>query len=282
MHILYSSPQGVTFSVTGAGASIVNDAAALTDGLPDQATRFTFVTGAQTTASVLKIQCVFSASQAIGGGGIFSTTLPAGTLITIKGKRSADSGYTYDLGGNSQTQIVVSRDSDSNNVCIWQFADGIDPIAAYEISIFNNVNGTASIVAGAFFDIGEIIAAPRFYLDIDTGWTDDLAGNLNGRSTKTLQPWPTLFPPGRILTCARTLIPYDMAYGTPAPNLDQLRNLISQAQLCMVTLYAGDGTADYDKVQQKTMLALCTKFAPIKHDTGPNYSTSFVFNEIPG
>ena len=284
MHIGYSSPSSITFSVTGTGASIVNDVAGLTDGLPDQATRFTFVSGTQTTSSAVKIQGTFSAATPIGGCGIFSTTLPAGTLIKIYGKRPADSGYTYNLGGNSQTQRVTTRDCDGKNVCIWQFADGLDAISAFEITIYNDVNGSASIAASSYFDIGEIFPAPRFYIDHDASPSDDLQPNAAGRSSKTLQPWPVLYAAGRVDKVTVSAVPYDLAKGTPASgvNLIQLRAAISQGQTCMVGIFNNTTALDTHQLQHDTMLAICTTFNPVLKEAGPNYGTGMTFSEIPG
>lgn len=160
MLISYSRP-AITWSLVGAGAAWLSDDAgvALTNGRPAAASRVQWLSGAQTTASILTLRGVWAIAFAPRVLALLGLTLPVGTLITLAFRRPADAGYTY-LADTQQQRVVQLPDGSR---CAWFILDaGMDPVIGVEFRLVNDVNGTASIAAGAAIDIGEAWMGPTF------------------------------------------------------------------------------------------------------------------------
>jgi len=71
------------------------------------------------------------------------------------GRRISDSGFVYNLGGNSQSQTVVTL-ADGSNAIIWVFDPALTAIAGIEITIVNNADGSTPLTASQVFALGEI------------------------------------------------------------------------------------------------------------------------------
>lgn len=158
MLISYNRPS-IAWSLVGAGAAWLSDdaGAALTNGRPAAASRLQWLSGAQTTASVLTLRGTWGNAFAPRVLALLGLTLPVGTLVRLAFRRPADAGYTY--LADTYTQRVVQLPDGSR--CAWfALPDGLDPVIGVEYRIVNDVNGSASIAAGAAFDVGEAWVAP--------------------------------------------------------------------------------------------------------------------------
>lgn len=161
MLISYNRPPSIAWSLVGAGAAFLSDDAgsALTNGRPAAASRLQWLSGAQTTASVLSLRGTWATALVPRVVALIGLTLPVGTLITLAFRRPADAGYTY-LADVPAQRVVQLPDGSR---CVWFVLDaGLDAVIGVEFRIVNDVNGAASIVAGSAFDIGEAWIGPTF------------------------------------------------------------------------------------------------------------------------
>lgn len=161
MLISYNRPADIAWSLVGTGAAFLSDDAgsALTNGRPAAATRLQWLSGAQTTASLLTVRGTWTAGVVPRVLALLGLTLPVGTLIKLAFRRSGDAGYTY-LADVPQQRVAQLPDGSR---CAWFVLDaGLDAVIGVEFRILNDVNGAASIVAGSAFDIGEAWVGPTF------------------------------------------------------------------------------------------------------------------------
>lgn len=150
MLISYSRPESIAWSLTGAGAGFLTDEDRLTNGRPDSGTRIQWLTGAQTTASVLALQGVWPVAAVMRLGGLCGLTLPIGTKIICSLRRPADSDFDY---VTFETRVV--QRFDGVRVAWFPFAADLDPCIGVEFAVYNDVNGSASIEADSTFSVGE-------------------------------------------------------------------------------------------------------------------------------
>lgn len=150
MLLSYSRPEAISWTLTGTGAAFLTDDDRLTNGRPESGTRLQWLTGAQTTSSVLGLRASFPVATVIRLCGLVGLTLPVGTRIVCGLKRPADGGYTYQTAECDIVQRV-----DGVRVAWFPFADGLDEISGVEFAIYNDVSGAATIEADSTFQIGE-------------------------------------------------------------------------------------------------------------------------------
>lgn len=148
MLISYSRQDPITWSLLGTGAAFLTSSARLTNGRPTSATRIQWLSGTQTTSSVLTLRGTHSGNtQNIRLCGLIGTTLPVGTKVVCKRK--------FDLSWvGPQEQRVVER-SDGVRVVWFYFDEDGSSREGFEFEIYNDVNGFAEIVADSDFEIGE-------------------------------------------------------------------------------------------------------------------------------
>lgn len=150
MLISYSRPESLSWTLTGTGAAFLTDDDRLTNGRPESGTRIQWLTGAQTTSSVLGLRGTWPQASVIRLCGLVGLTLPTGTRIVCSLKRAADAGYTY----QSVETDVVQR-FDGVRVAWFPFDAGLDEVVSVEFAIYNDVDGSAVIDADSTFQIGE-------------------------------------------------------------------------------------------------------------------------------
>lgn len=277
MLISYSRP-AITWSLIGAGAAWLSDdaGAALTNGRPASVSRLQWLSGAQTTASILTLRGVWGSAFAPRVLALLGLTLPVGTLITLAFRRSADAGYTYQADIASQ-RIVQLPDGSR---CAWfVLADGLDPVIGVEFRIHNDVNGAAAIAADSTFDMGEAWVAPTVEIPHASDWKDiDNDPSVTQRS-KGSQPFTAPVRGFRTLQ-----VPFAIAQlsavraGGLAGGADQ--------QLLRAATRAGQRVAavtrfDTPSEIQRTAVFGVARFDAIAHLSGPNYISGIELDEAP-
>lgn len=152
----HSRPLDIEWDITGAGASIDTDSSDLTDGRPDSVVEFTWRSGVQNTTIVTALQADWTTPVRVGLVGISNIDLPAGTKIEVAFRRATDSAknYPYTNGPFVTSQRIVEGPRGERTA--WFVFAGTTPIVGAQISIYNDVNGVADIVASQIFHIGEI------------------------------------------------------------------------------------------------------------------------------
>lgn len=165
----FNRPASPSWNIVGTGASFDTDAARLSNGIVSDLTAIVWLSGSQTTSSVLKLQSTWPIPQVVRLITFIGLKdIPAGTKIVVTGKRQSDSDFTYALGGNSATQRTVLLPDGS--VGAWIIcAAGLDPIIGYQIAVYNDVNGSTSFVASQFIYVGESDALAGLDVKIKDG-----------------------------------------------------------------------------------------------------------------
>lgn len=277
MLISYSRP-AITWSLIGAGAAWLSDdaGAALTNGRPAAVSRLQWLSGAQTTASILTLRGVWGSAFAPRVLALLGLTLPVGTLITLAFRRSADAGYTYQADIASQ-RIVQLPDGSR---CAWfVLADGLDPVIGVEFRIHNDVNGAAAIAANSTFDMGEAWVAPTVEIPHASDWKDIDNDPSVTRRSKGSQPFTAPVRGFRTLQ-----VPFAIAQlsavraGGLAGGADQ--------QLLRAATRAGQRVAavtrfDTPSEIQRTAVFGVARFDAIAHLSGPNYISGIELDEAP-
>jgi len=155
----YGRPDSVSHNLVGTGATFDSDPARLNSGIVSDRTAIQWLSGAQTTASALKLQSTWPSSIVPRIIPLLDLKgIPEGTKIVVTGKRAGDADFTYNLGGNSGSSSTVRTVTfDDGSVGLVVICDaGLDPIIGRQVKFLNDVNGSASIVAGSFFYPGAI------------------------------------------------------------------------------------------------------------------------------
>lgn len=155
MFVGHSRPSG-TWTISGTGAAVVSGIDNIDDGRPDTLTALTWLTGTQTTSSVLRLRCDWTDAIVPRLVGLSNITLPAGTKITASFRRASDTAgtYPYTPTAYNATQRIVEGPAGERTAWIM-LPDGATPVIGCEIQIWNDVDGSASIAAATPFYIGE-------------------------------------------------------------------------------------------------------------------------------
>lgn len=280
MLISYSRPS-INWSLLGAGATWLSDDAggALTNGRPAAASRLQWLSGAQTTASILTLRGVWGTAFAPRVLALLGLTLPIGTLITLAFRRPADAGYTY--LADVATQRVVQLPDGSR--CAW-FAldDGLDPVIGVEYRIHNDVSGSASIAADSAFDIGEAWVGPTVDVPHEAGWARGIVDPTRLQRSYGSQAF------GRARRSWRTLkvrfAPAESAEVngdglTGGSDWEQVEAALLSAAPCAVLPRWLGQTANY--LQRTALFAIATQQGDVQHAAGSWYGRDYTFEEVP-
>lgn len=167
----YRRPSGITWTVAGTGADFASDVL-LDDGQPSHVTAITWLS-ADPPAIGDYIDLRGSWATAIPPRviSILGLSCGAGVRVEIVGKRAADAGFTYALGGNSATQRTVAQ-ADGRIDLIVVCAAGLDPIVGIQIRIYNDSGGGTWATAATDLIIGEVSVWAAVTLCGKPGWSD--------------------------------------------------------------------------------------------------------------
>lgn len=278
MLISYNRPADIAWSLVGTGAAFLSDDAgsALTNGRPAAATRLQWLSGAQTTASLLTVRGTWTAGVVPRVLALLGLTLPVGTLIKLAFRRSGDAGYTY-LADVPQQRVAQLPDGSR---CAWFVLDaGLDAVIGVEFRILNDVNGAASIVAGSAFDIGEAWVGPTVDMPHTSDWKDVDNDPSVTRRSKGSQPFTTTNRGYRTLQVPLALAKLpDVRGGGLANGADwqQVRSSIrGGAPVAAVPRFKSA-----DEIHRTAIFGVA-RFDAIAHLQGPNYTGGITVDEAP-
>ena len=251
MKLGYNLPTDWSYSIAS-GAWVGGDAgnpAYLHNRKPAESSYFTWSAGSQTTSSTVSWTATRDGEFVASVGALLGSSLPEGTKVVLLGKRTIDGDYTYDLGGNSQSQRLVTM-LDGTTGCVWEFAEGLDAITAYRLVAYNDVNGAASIVAETQFKHGEIIVCPA--LKIPTGKSPSERWIMPGQELRTLsaQATKTARSPYREVTARGVETPD----GWSAGGAQAVQAQLARDPFTLMVVY--DSCEDYDRIQKTSVFGL--------------------------
>lgn len=171
MLVGYSRPDVDSWTISGTGASIDTDDAALTNGRPGGVTRFTWLSGSQTTSSVVTLDASWPTAQATKPRiiAVLGITLPVGTLVKVQFP-DGSGGWQDPAGGNFSQRVQALPDGSR---AVWMVVDApASNIETLRLEFYNDVDGAATIAADSEFDIGEIWFSPAVTLNLKAGEWD--------------------------------------------------------------------------------------------------------------
>lgn len=268
MLISYNRPPDITPTLTGTGAAWISDdqGSALVDGSPTRATRIQWLSGAQTTSSVLGLRAAWATAIVPRVAGLVGLTLPVGTLVALALKRPSDTGYSYQTSTYSQRVIALPGGSR----CVWfVLAEALDAIEAIEFQLINDVDGSASIAADSAFDVGELWVGVGAQIPHDRAWE---RGVVDPSARKRTLGGQLRSVPRRSWRSLNVQF---------APHDNQVWSTIEPAltgyQLCAV-ITRWDVAAD---IPQHMLLGIATKIGAARHLGGPYFSASCTVEELP-
>lgn len=235
MRVCYGQP-ATTFAIAGTGAAFITDSSALSNGRPAHATRVRWISGAQTTASVVVITATLAASVVAGAACLLmpniSTALPAGVKVTVAGKAL---GVDVVLGGNALTARVVILANGATAIH-WVFpAVTIDQLV---ITIYNDRAGMTWATASQLFDLGEVGCFNTADFDVALDASIELDGGVLQRQSHNNQAWPFLVQPFRVATLKVVPMSAAVAIGPAGlqSDFETVINCISTSPRCAIIL----------------------------------------------
>jgi hypothetical protein len=270
MKIGHSRQKTGTWSASGTGAAILTDAGLLVDGRPDTLTRFRWISGTQTLTSVTRIRLDWATGFVPGLIGLSNLSLPAGTLISTRYRRSTDGAgtYTYNPTVYNGGQRIVEGPRGERTWWLL-LAAGADPIVGIEFQFWNNVNGVVSIAASSTFDVGEAIICPTSDLVIEAGWTLETIDPTTADFSRSRQPYLDPGCPYRQLQFTPAMRRQADVYGG-SNDLEQLLAKMDRGQVCAYVPRWQDGAGAFDAqmLHRTAMIGVATKLPRISQRAG--------------
>lgn len=257
---------------------------ALTDGKSARATRVEFIGGALT--DFVAIRASWTSQTVLAGGWIiFDRQVPAGVRVEIRGKRLADAGYTYALGGNALTQRTVQRD-DGTIAIAWVFDEGLDPVVGYEVHVFDDANGL--IYVDGYIDIGEIFVGEGTEVNIRREFSHEIEDPTKTDYSIGNQPHVVERKRAEVIGIEICPVIWDEAYRS-GDSLRRLRERLVGGRDCAIIVAFREpatghvGSIDYDTVQATTWFGKCTNLGSLRSvNEGAYWSVDLTFRESPG
>lgn len=279
MLISYSRPKSIAWSLIGTGAAWLTEADVLTNGRPAAAARLQWLSDAQTTASVLTLRGTWSTALVPRVVALLGLTLPVGTMIKLAFRRPADAGYTY-LADVAQQRVVQLPDGSR---CAWfVLDDGLDAVIGVEYRLANDVNGSASIEAGAAFDIGEAWVGPAVDVPHEAGWARGRVDPTTLRRSKGGQLFGRAARSWRSLQLRLAVAPQEEVDGDGLANGSDWMSieaaLLAGNPCCAIPRWR-DQTPEY--LQRTALFAVAVQQGAVQHTAGSLYGRDYTFEELP-
>jgi len=284
MLISYSRPDSITWSLVGTGGTFLTSSARLTNGRPTSATRMTFVSGTQTTSSVLALRGEWG-SQAefiVSLAGIVGTTLPVGLRIVC----------SFNLGGTwgySPTEGVIVERQDGVRVAWFNFPQTIFsvPFRGVQFQIYNDVGGVVHpLAASEVFEIGEVWAGESSEWCIRTTYQSDRIDWSKQKTSINGQPFPTRRRASAISQLEFTPVIYGSAFGSVGtPSFKSIRAGLLGYQPCVVVPmtaepFTGASAIDSAYVNENAEFGYAKTLGPIVGEA-PRFVFSATFEAPP-
>lgn len=248
---------------------------------PGAQTAVKWISGAQTTSSVLKLRGEWKDAVVPGMLHIAGTSLPAGTKITVAWRRSSDSIGTYPYTptalNNPQRIVVGPRGGKS---CTILLESGASPVVGVEVTIWNDVDGVASIVADSTFTISAVIPCSTTDVRIAAGVEIALVDPTSTNNSMNRTSYSAASLPYRQMSCAfRTASLDDWL-----TQYEQLIASIDRGQYAVYVPRSTDTAGAFSAkiAQAEAMIGVATKLPSRKHIALAWYSAAgLVVDEVP-
>jgi len=271
----------IAWSLIGAGSAWLSDdaGAALTNGRPAAVSRLQWLSGAQTTASVLTLRGSWGSAFAPRVLALLGVSLPIGTLVTLAFRRPADAGFTY-LADAASQRITELPDGSR---CAWFVLDaGLDPVIGVEFRICNDVDGATAIDEGAVVDIGEAWVGPTVEIPHEAGWARGRVDPTVVRRSKGGQLFRAESRSWRRLQARFSLADESEVDGGALDGGADWGTvesaLLSGRPCCAIPRWRGQTSA---YLQRTALYATAVQQGDIQHVAGSLYGRDYTFEELP-
>lgn len=289
MKIGHSRPVGGIWSLSGTGAAFLTSTANLADGRPDTVDRLQWLSGAQSTSSVLRLRCEFDDAIVPGMVGISNCSLPVGTLIRARYRRASDPVGTYPYNPAAQNEGQRLIQGVRGERTWWVVLNpGATPVKGVEYQFENNVGGSAVIPASSTFELGDVIIVATDEVVIDKDWSDEWVDPTVTDFSWSRQPYSKPGTPYRVLNFQLPLRHQKKYFGdATAPSLLDYEELVAKLDRGQRCVYVPrwqnpDGTFAEGLLHRTARIGIATKLPKFNHRAGPNFdSTAFTVIESP-
>ncbi len=270
-----------TWAVSGTGAAIlVNQLAA---SRPDTLSRLRWLSGAQTSASVLRLRAEWEGAIVPGLIYLAGGDLPAGTKVTVAWRRPGDSAGTYPYTPTARNSPQrVARGPRGERTCAIVLAQGASPVVGCEIAIWNDVDGVAAIVADSTITLGAVLVCAADEISIDSDWSDTTVDPTitSASGTRAIYTAPGI--PYRELAFSWVADEQSVILGDRAALLAKL----DRGQRAVYIPRYLDAAAAFSPTlaHQTARIGVMTKPPGVKHAAGPYmavYASSFTETPVP-
>lgn len=280
MLISYDRPADITFAVTFA-TPLTADLEVMANGRASERARFRWPSGAQTTATYIRLSASWGAALQLASVGIVGCTLPAGTLVKV-----------YYAAQSSPTEVLLTSTRLAAHPLGWRsmFLDllnsglgALDATSAVTFEIYNDVNGAALIAANSTFEIGEVWCG----IGLDVPIKPSLTLGYEDRSSADVsiysQPWLLPEVPRRRFAASLALVSEARAFGR-VQDLEQVhaRLLSRQTAVVIPTSFDGNGVFSQALIDARAMLGYFETVPALVHNEARYFDAGeYVFLETP-
>jgi hypothetical protein len=279
----YLRPRNPTWSISGTGAQFESDVR-LSDGNPGVVTALRWLSsGSPAIGQYVSLMADFSAAVVprlamLQGMRIEGGAYPVGAKVEIRGQRAGDVGFPYNLGGNSQSAVLVEF-ADGDVGVVFEFDEGLDPIVAYEVRLYNDVAGVTWATATTYPQIGEIDLWEAVPVRVAQGYSDAMESRAQRERTLDAQmhevDW-TSFRSLQIALTDATARADVMGDGIDGTDLERVRaQLVRGGNRVLVVLYPGT-----DLRQRSATFGVALP-APFVHISGQYYRGGYTVEQVP-
>lgn len=286
----FRRPTSPTWTISGTGAQFESDIR-ISDGNPGVLTTFRWLSaGSPAITDYVALRADWTTPVVCRGAAMLGLRLetddfPAGCKVEIRGKRSGDSGYPYELGGNALTEVTREKADGSIHIC-WAFADGLDPLVGYEVRIFNDVAASTWATADTYVQVGEADIFQMADLCVAVGWRSSLEVATESSRTLDAQLHEVErtnyravefgFPPTAGDDVRRQGLPNGVDW-------DQIEAIVARSGarvLCYVQTTDADGVTDYDYLHSTAIFGKARP-AQVVHVAREFYTGGYRVDEVP-
>lgn len=280
MIIGHSRPSGTTWGTSTSGTTAYTARAGLVDDRPDTTERFTWPSGTQNTSVFLRLRGIWPTAFVPGLVGLSNVSLPAGTKVIARFRRADDpaatgaGGFPYAPMMYADTQRIIEGPRGDRSV--WFVVQpGAEQVVGVEFQIYNDVDGSATIVAESTFTVGEAVACPVFNIDISDKPSIDNIDPTVATFSGSGMPYVAPGVPYRQLNFRFINDNQTTYFGGQIP---QVMAKIDRGQSCVYVLRWRDpsGALSPELLHATALIGVATKLPTFQHEAGPLFSSGQV------
>lgn len=267
-----------TIGGAGGGRFLNSTEDGLVDGLPARVARLEWFVAAGTTATALTIPVSYGAAYPHRLAVVRGLTLPAGTLMRVSLLDASSAVVAY-----LDQRAVLFGDG---TVGAWFiFPAGTLPSKFAELSIYNDINGVASITSAEVFEIGEFAVMPLVDIAIQEDWSDESIDPTETTLTRDSQPASVVRLPYRKVEVMLSASTYAQAYdGALDGGMDLVRlreAFAGDAPVVAIPRWRSEAGVLVQSLVDSTAVFGTARMSKLQHIGGDYYDAGVVFTESP-